>query len=295
MTQYVSIITTSYNYAAYLADTIESVIAQTYPHWELIIVDDGSTDTSLDIIKQYTEKDSRIHLIQHPDGKNHGLPATVHLGILHAQYDYIAFLESDDMWTPDSLQERLVVMNKTQADVVFSQCKPIGDVTSVSRDVHGYLSLIHETMSKLTPPFSLFTCYLTTTNLIPTFSCVLIKKAPLLQCTFTPPRPSWLDYWLWSQLSIGSTFAYSPKPLTLWRIHPSSYNTQNDQLFKKCWMPFYLSVCWNMTKQAFKQYPYQIHKYIIPFLYMVKTWSVQSPFISWLKPILQHVKKRYSM
>lgn len=297
MTQYVSIITTSYNYAAYLADAIESVINQTYPYWELLIVDDGSTDNSLFIIKAYIKKDSRIRLIQHADGKNYGLPTTVHLGIQHAQYDYIAFLESDDMWTPDSLQERLVLLHATQADVVFNQCKPIGNVMSVSRDVHGYLSLIHETMSKLTPPFSLFRYYVSTVNLIPTFSCVLVKKTPLLQCTFTPPRSSWLDYWLWSQLSIRSTFAYSPKILTLWRIHEKSYNTQNDHLFEKCWTPFYLAVCWNMTKQAFTTHPYRLYTYAIPFFYMVKTWSIQfvSPYVAWLKLILQRFKKRYSM
>lgn len=291
--QYISIITASYNYATFLSEAIESVIAQTYPYWELLIIDDGSTDTSLEIIKSYVQKDARIRLLQHIDHRNHGLPETVKLGLLRASYEYVAFLESDDAWTPDSLQERITLLHNTKADVIFNQCQPVGDVTTVSRDVHGYLALIHQTMSMYRAPFSLFECYLHTTNLIPTFSCVLAKRKHVLSCNFQTPHRSWLDYWLWSQLSVRSTFAYTPKKLTLWRIHPESYNTKNDRIFRTYWPSFYRAVCWNMAKKAFQDNPFELQRYIKPLVYMLRKGVTHFGqfWFSWVKPILQCVKK----
>lgn len=92
----ISIITASYNYENYIKETIESVLNQTYTNWELIIVDDGSKDNSVEVIKSYCEKDSRIKLFQHEGGVNKGLAETIKLGISKAQGEWIAFLESDD-------------------------------------------------------------------------------------------------------------------------------------------------------------------------------------------------------
>ena len=61
----ISIITTSYNYEEYIKETIESVLAQSYTNWEMIIIDDGSKDNSVNIIKKYCQKDKRIKLYQH--------------------------------------------------------------------------------------------------------------------------------------------------------------------------------------------------------------------------------------
>jgi len=101
----ISIITANYNYAQYIEEAINSVINQSYGDWELIIVDDGSSDNSVEIIKSYCEKDSRIRLFQHANGENKGLKETLLLGISHASGDWIAFLESDDSFTLDNLQQ----------------------------------------------------------------------------------------------------------------------------------------------------------------------------------------------
>src|SRR5574344_974638 len=102
----ISIIIASYNYEMYLKDTIQSVLNQTYQDWELIIVDDGSTDNSVEIIKEFCAKDERIKLLTHQDNVNKGLTKTLELGIQQAKGEWIAFLESDDMWTSDCLEKR---------------------------------------------------------------------------------------------------------------------------------------------------------------------------------------------
>lgn len=107
----VSIVTASYNYARYIGETIESVINQTYKDWELIIVDNGSSDNSVEIIKSYCQKDNRIKLYQHENGVNKGLPETLKLGISKAGGEWISFLESDDKYMPNYLEEKIKVID----------------------------------------------------------------------------------------------------------------------------------------------------------------------------------------
>lgn len=92
----VSIITASFNYENFIKETIESVLNQTFKDWEMIIVDDGSSDNSVNVIKEYCQKDSRIKLFTHPNNENRGLGETLKLGIKNSSADYLVFLESDD-------------------------------------------------------------------------------------------------------------------------------------------------------------------------------------------------------
>ena len=89
----VSIIVTSYNYEKYIGKTLQSIVNQTYKNYEVIIVDDGSCDNSVEIIRQFTEKYSNFHLYFHEGHKNKGLTESLKLGISKATSDYIAFLE----------------------------------------------------------------------------------------------------------------------------------------------------------------------------------------------------------
>lgn len=109
MDQLVSIIMPNYNGEKYIAQTIESVLAQTYPNWELIIADDCSTDNSVNIINSYAEKDSRIKLIT--GEKNSGAAQARNVALLQAKGKWIAFLDSDDKWLPAKLEKQIAFMN----------------------------------------------------------------------------------------------------------------------------------------------------------------------------------------
>jgi len=100
----ISIIIPVYNTKRYLDETIGSVLKQTYKNWELILVDDGSTDGSVDLIKDYCNSDIRIRLIEQA---NSGQGAARNNGIRQAKGDLIAFLDSDDLWTPEKLSIQL--------------------------------------------------------------------------------------------------------------------------------------------------------------------------------------------
>lgn len=119
----VSVIMPSYNSAAYVREAISSVLDQTYKNWELIIVDDASTDNSIDVIRPYVENDPRIRL--HVSEKNAGAAATRNKCTELATGDVIAFLDSDDLWLKEKLEKQVAVyQSDPSATFVFThyQC-----------------------------------------------------------------------------------------------------------------------------------------------------------------------------
>lgn len=125
MNDLVSIITPVYNSKKYLKDTIESVINQDYDNWELILVDDCSTDNSNLIIKTYIKIDERIRLIS--VGKNSGVANARNRGIEAANGRYIAFLDSDDLWHSNKLSRQLAIMKKNGYQFTFTSYELIDD------------------------------------------------------------------------------------------------------------------------------------------------------------------------
>lgn len=94
-----SIIIPLYNKADYIAETLKSVLNQTYCDYEVIVVNDSSTDNSLEVASSF--QDERIHIYTK---ENEGVSAARNYGIMHAKYDYIAFLDADDIWESDYLE-----------------------------------------------------------------------------------------------------------------------------------------------------------------------------------------------
>ncbi len=120
----VSVVTPVYNNERFLPDAIESVLAQTFNDWELIIVDDGSTDGSGQIADEYARRDERIHVIHQ---ENMWIYAAMNSGIMAAAGEYVYILNSDDTFEPSTLEEAVKLAETYNADVVFtttvvSQC-----------------------------------------------------------------------------------------------------------------------------------------------------------------------------
>ena len=122
----VSIIMPVYNTEAFLAESIESVLIQTYRWWELLIVDDCSTDGSASVIKAFTEKDSRIKYLK--TDVHSGSPALPrNIGIEHAQGRYMAFLDSDDVWLSDKLEKQVGLFEDSRTAVVYCDYERIAE------------------------------------------------------------------------------------------------------------------------------------------------------------------------
>jgi glycosyltransferase involved in cell wall biosynthesis len=120
MNPLVSVIVPFYNAEKFLAEAIESVLEQNYAKWELLLIDDGSRDSSTNIATEYAKKNhNRIQYIEHPSHQNRGACASRNAGISMAKGEYIAFLDSDDVWLPDKLQQQLNIFEQVpEATVV---------------------------------------------------------------------------------------------------------------------------------------------------------------------------------
>ena len=113
-----SVIMPAYNCEKYIAEAIESVIKQTYKNWELIIVNDASTDDTEKIIKSYQEKDKRIKLISLTE--NQGVANARNTAIQNAKGRYIAFLDADDIWQKNKLQKQIQILNNSNTDISYT-------------------------------------------------------------------------------------------------------------------------------------------------------------------------------
>ena len=114
----VSIITPLYNAQNYISNTIKSIQSQTYKNWEHIIVDDCSTDNSINIVKQYAATETRIHFITL--SRNSGAAVTRNKAIEAAKGTYIAFLDADDLWHPEKLSKQIAFMQANDCNVSYT-------------------------------------------------------------------------------------------------------------------------------------------------------------------------------
>ena len=214
----ISVVTASYNYQDYIKEAVQSVLDQTYKDWELIIVDDCSTDNSVEVIKSF--KDERIKLFINE--KNLGLKETVKRGIENATGEWVVFLESDDILTPDYIEKKVEIAKKyTDINLIFNDCEFFGDENKV-RDFNIALGKTRAVLRRKTYPNKMFyNFYLS--NKIFTFSSVMAKREDLMKMSFNPPMDCLLDWWLWVQMSYAGKFYYLPETLTKWRLHTDSY------------------------------------------------------------------------
>ena len=118
MSELISIIVPVYNAEKVITETMDSVLGQTYPYWELLLVEDGSKDNSADVIMDYiAEKgENRIRLIRQPS--NQGAARARNRGLKESQGRYISYLDADDLWSPEKLEKQLRFME--QKDAAFS-------------------------------------------------------------------------------------------------------------------------------------------------------------------------------
>lgn len=114
----VSIVVPVYNAEKYLEETVESVRKQTYENWELLLVDDCSSDKSAEVMKRLAERDARIRPVFQP--QNGGAAKARNRGIREAEGSYIAFLDADDIWKTEKLEKELAFLREKDAAFVFS-------------------------------------------------------------------------------------------------------------------------------------------------------------------------------
>ncbi len=107
----ISVIIPAYNRAQVIADTLDAILAQSYPKWECIVVDDGSTDNTYEIAREYEKKDSRFRVFQRPENHKPGGCGARNFGFLKAEGKYIKWLDSDDLIEKELLEKEMALFN----------------------------------------------------------------------------------------------------------------------------------------------------------------------------------------
>lgn len=204
MKDYISIGIPIYNAESYLVDAVKSVLNQTYPYWELILVDDGSTDNSLKIAQDFSARDNRIRVIS--DGLNKKLPARLNQIIKEAKYDYIARMDADDLMDPMRLELQLEVLKSNDIDLVTTGLYSIGENNEIQgkRILKNYQMQPKQILNGLT-------------NLL--HASLLAKKEWCQRNLYKEDNVLAEDYELWLTASIKNDLKYIviEKPLYFYR------------------------------------------------------------------------------
>jgi glycosyltransferase involved in cell wall biosynthesis len=175
----VSTIVIFLNAEKFLAEAIESVLAQTYPNWELWLVDDGSSDGSSQLASDYaTRHANRIHYLQHPDHENRGKSASRNLGLRHARGQYVAFLDADDVWLPGKLANQVPALEAhPEAALLYGPalvwCSWSGKPEDQSRD---YLTQTGVPPNTLVAPPTLANTFIRSEAFLPSPCSMLFRR-----------------------------------------------------------------------------------------------------------------------
>lgn len=216
----VSVIIPTYNRETLLKRAIESVIVQTYQNWELIVVDDGSTDGTKDVVHSFTQKDKRIRYFYQ---ENSGAPARpTNAGLKETKGDFIAILQHDDEWLPQKLEKQINHFHQSKnLKTGFIGCHAL--VSNADGTEH---------TEELAPGENL-TKSLLNTNVIPYPSAVMLKKQVIDDVGMLDERFKINDDWdFWLRASLKFDFEYIPEALFRYHIHGGNITRRADHAKK---------------------------------------------------------------
>ena len=180
----VSVVTIFLNEERFLGEAVESVVAQTYGNWELLLVDDGSTDSSTAMATWYAQRlPQKVRYLEHEGHRNHGMSASRNLGIRHAAGSCIAFLDADDVWLPHTLERQVsTLLSNPRAGMVYGSTQMwfswTGQSGDLKRDFTRRLGVAPNTLFE--PP-TLLRLFLQNRARPPATCSVLIRRAAVEQ------------------------------------------------------------------------------------------------------------------
>ena len=226
-TPLVSVVVPFLNVAPYLGEAIESVRAQTYEHWELLLCDDGATDGASEIASRYATLDpERIRHLRHEDGAHLGASAARNLGLRHARGSLIALLDGDDVWLPHKLAEQVAILgDHPDADALYGRTELwygwTGAPDDASRDVVPASGVASGT---LLARRELLTRMLTREILVPC-TCSIVMRADAVRRSggFANEFPGiYDDVAFYSRLSFVASVMFVDRCWDRYRQHPAS-------------------------------------------------------------------------
>ena len=220
----------------YIAEAIDSVIAQDFRDWELLVVDDGSTDRTRDIVNSYvTARPERIRLLRHPDHGNHGMSATRNVGIAEASGEYVAFLDADDMWLPLKLGEQVHLLDSHPAAALVYGRTLIWNQWDPQSPREDYFYSLGVAPDALYKPPRLFFQLLENVHQTPTTCNAMMRREAMLEVgAFDPSfRDMFEDQIFFAKLLLAYPAFVSGQCWAKYRQHSSAASSQDKRRARK--------------------------------------------------------------
>jgi glycosyltransferase involved in cell wall biosynthesis len=212
-TSKVSVVIPAFNQAAYLRLALESVINQTYKNLEIIVIDDGSTDNTRQLVEEYAKNDLRIIYIYQENDRSFGLGSR-NWGMLNATGDWIALLDQDDIWYPRKIEDQLSLSNQNpDAGCIFC---PVDFI-----DENGLITGTQNVCDSLVYSYETFLA----DNKI-YVSSGIFKRKLLAKAGLPNESSGYADWWLWLSLSKHTKIISTVNVLAAYRIQHLSYQQQ---------------------------------------------------------------------
>jgi glycosyltransferase involved in cell wall biosynthesis len=207
----VSVIVPAYNAEKFIAETLASVVSQTLPNWELIVVDDGSTDNTIAVAESFCS-DARIRIVRQ---KNAGVSAARNAGLLLAKGRYVAFLDADDVWLPDNLQQKVALLELPENAEALLAHAPVENI-----DTHATRSgeINAGKAGNVLPDLLSWNG-----TVVPGPSSILVRRAAAEKIGgFDLQLSTAADQDFFFRLAELGPFAAAPEVLSLYRLHPNN-------------------------------------------------------------------------
>jgi glycosyltransferase involved in cell wall biosynthesis len=217
----VSIISPTYNHEKFVADCIESVLAQTYQNWEMIIIDDGSTDGTFNIASSYAQRESRIKAFTQKNIGIFRLGESYNFALSHSTGKYVAVLECDDIWFPDKLETQVADLEQ-KPECLLSWGRAY--LSAIDLSFNYYLAPKNDEDMTLffNKPVGSFLKKFIYATLIPALTLVIRRDALIeiggFRQGFNLPL---VDIPTTLELLMKGEFTFIDKPLGSWRIYPN--------------------------------------------------------------------------
>jgi glycosyltransferase involved in cell wall biosynthesis len=210
----------------FLEEAIESVLAQTYPSWELLLVDDGSTDGSTRIAQRYAQHHpERIRYFEHPGHENRGMSTSRNLGIASSRGEFVALLDADDVWLPQRLERSIALLRANpDAQMVYGKAQYWHSWMGTSATAQDWIQPHWFRANRVIHPPELLVRYLTREAALPCPVSITVRRDALVQVGgFEDSFPSlYEDQAFLARFCLGHSVYVSDECLDRYRQHADS-------------------------------------------------------------------------
>ncbi|MBF2004218.1 MAG: glycosyltransferase family 2 protein [Chlorogloeopsis fritschii C42_A2020_084] len=289
----------------FFIEAIESIFAQTYDNWELLLVDDGSTDKSTAIALRYAQQyPEKVRYLEHEGHQNRGMSATRNLGISHAKGEYISFLDADDVWLPHKLEQQVAILNSyPEAAMVYGPVRFwyswTGKYADQQRD---FVTKPYVHLNTLVKPPALLAFFLVNENPTTTISLMrreVIERYGGFENTFVG---LYEDQIFFSKLCLQVPIFVASECWYMWRKHPdsccmTSWNTELHHAARYKflnWLEQYLlqqkiqdAEVWQVLKEQLWPYRhpflYRLSRKVKQLIKYIGKQTLPAPFYFWIK------------